>query len=248
MNDKELIEELREYATALRASVHVPHTGANLIERGADALAARLPTEDDEALSERIGIILADPYLRMTYLGNEKVGDLLEAVLNRLARAAVPDAATDGDYHEGLDEGIKIGSAERDAANEYAFFARQTLAEVEEERDAALAAIERIRQAVSGHPECDRYEEGDVISCGWKSAYASVLAALDGAPEPEWEFCFAEIHDDGEIYANGSDEGIPFATAEAARAARIEDSDVVMKRVKGVPAGPWLPVEGESKP
>ena len=53
------------------------------------------------------------------------------------------------------------------------------------ERDAALAAIERIRQAVSGHPECDRYEEGDVISCGWKSAYASVVAALDGAPEPE---------------------------------------------------------------
>ena len=53
------------------------------------------------------------------------------------------------------------------------------------ERDAALAALERIRRAVSGHPECDRYEEGDVISCGWKSAYASVVAALDGAPEPE---------------------------------------------------------------
>ena len=53
------------------------------------------------------------------------------------------------------------------------------------ERDAAVAAIERVRAAVSGHPECDRYEEGDVISCGWKSAYASVVAALDGAPEPE---------------------------------------------------------------
>ncbi len=51
--------------------------------------------------------------------------------------------------------------------------------------DAALAVLERIREAVSGHPECDRYEEGDVISCGWKSAYASVVAALDGAPEPE---------------------------------------------------------------
>lgn len=51
--------------------------------------------------------------------------------------------------------------------------------------DAALAVLERIRVAVSGHPECDRYEEGDVISCGWKSAYASVVAALDGAPEPE---------------------------------------------------------------
>lgn len=57
--------------------------------------------------------------------------------------------------------------------------------EVEAERDSAVAAIERIREVVSGHPECDRYEEGDVISCGWKSAYASVVAALDGAPEPE---------------------------------------------------------------
>lgn len=53
------------------------------------------------------------------------------------------------------------------------------------ERDAAVAAVERIREAVSGHPECDRYSEDDVISCGWKSAYASVVAALDGAPEPE---------------------------------------------------------------
>lgn len=56
--------------------------------------------------------------------------------------------------------------------------------DAEAERDAALAAIERIREAVSGHPECDRYSEDDVISCGWKSAYASVVAALDGAPEP----------------------------------------------------------------
>lgn len=57
------------------------------------------------------------------------------------------------------------------------------LESVRAERDAALSVLERIREVVSGHPECDRYEEGDVISCGWKSAYASVLAALDGAPE-----------------------------------------------------------------
>lgn len=52
---KELIEELRAYATALRASVHVPHTGADLIERGADALVARQPSEDDrEALANQL--------------------------------------------------------------------------------------------------------------------------------------------------------------------------------------------------
>lgn len=59
------------------------------------------------------------------------------------------------------------------------------LESVRAERDAALSVLERIREVVSGHPECDRYEEGDVISCGWKSAYASVVAALGGAPEPE---------------------------------------------------------------
>ncbi|UOQ60368.1 hypothetical protein MUN76_15265 [Leucobacter rhizosphaerae] len=35
---RELIEELRDYATALRASIHVHHRGADLIEKGADAL------------------------------------------------------------------------------------------------------------------------------------------------------------------------------------------------------------------
>ena len=59
------------------------------------------------------------------------------------------------------------------------------LRKAQAERDAAVAAIERVRVAVSGHPECDRYEERGVISCGWKSAYASVVAALDWAPEPE---------------------------------------------------------------
>ena len=96
--------------------------------------------------------------------GAFKATNASASLIARLADAL--EAATEGDYHEGLEEGIKIGRAERDAA---------------------LAAIERIREAVSGHPECDRYEEGDVISCGWKSAYASVVAALDGAPEPETE-------------------------------------------------------------
>ena len=87
----------------------------------------------------------------------EFTDDWLSDLVGRAADAL--EAATEGDYHEGLEEGIKIGWAERDAA---------------------LEAIERVRAAVSGHPECDRYEEGDVISCGWKSAYASVVAALGG--------------------------------------------------------------------
>ena len=53
------------------------------------------------------------------------------------------------------------------------------------ERDAALSTIAKVREAVSGHPECDRYEDGDTITCGWKNAYASVVWALEEAPEVE---------------------------------------------------------------
>lgn len=82
--------------------------------------------------------------------------------------------------------------AERDAATEEAFKKagafdkavalserRQTLLEeTEAERDDALAAIERVRAAVEKHRH---WNEG----CGWDVPTIEVLAALDGAPEPE---------------------------------------------------------------
>lgn len=110
------------------------------------------------------------------------------------------------------------------------------------ERDAALAAIGRVREAVSGHPECDRYEEGDVISCGWKSAYASVVAALDGAPEPEWEWGYR-----GEkliyVHARKSRESAEGAVKDLTEYLALHGKkfEVVRRR----PAGPWEPVEGE---
>lgn len=57
--------------------------------------------------------------------------------------------------------------------------AKQELIDEQRTRAAAAEAkIARIKEAVSGHPECDRYDEDDVISCGWKNAYASVVRAL----------------------------------------------------------------------
>lgn len=50
------------------------------------------------------------------------------------------------------------------------------------ERDAALSAIAKVQEAVSGHPECDRYDDDDAITCGWKNAYASVVRALGSVP------------------------------------------------------------------
>lgn len=118
------------------------------------------------------------------------------------------------------------------------------------ERDAALAALERIREAVSGHPECDRYEEGDVISCGWKSAYASVVAALDGAPEPEWCYTVGGIGEDGNVWADdpeywgeSGDPGIAESWVKEALESGSFANAIVVKRRK---TGPWLPVEGET--
>lgn len=40
------------------------------------------------------------------------------------------------------------------------------------------ATVEKVREAVSGHPKCDIYDDDDPITCGWKSAYRSVVKAL----------------------------------------------------------------------
>ena len=48
------------------------------------------------------------------------------------------------------------------------------------ERDEALAAIERVRVALSNHPRCDRHPDGGPVTCGWKRAVIDVQHALDG--------------------------------------------------------------------
>ena len=53
----------------------------------------------------------------------------------------------------------------------------------EAERDAALAAIERVRETLMLHNPNGRLVK-------------EVLAALDGAPEPEWEYRAKVVHPD----------------------------------------------------
>ena len=85
------------------------------------------------------------------------------------------------------------------------------------ETDAALAAIERVKETLSLHNPNGRLVK-------------EVLAALDGAPEPEWEYAHRE---GGRVYDEPS---TPLA------AAKILNSQPVRRRK----AGPWPPVEGES--
>lgn len=39
--------------------------------------------------------------------------------------------------------------------------------------------IAAVKEALSGHPKCDRYEESEGISCGWKSAVHTITYALE---------------------------------------------------------------------
>lgn len=43
--------------------------------------------------------------------------------------------------------------------------------------------IDRIREAMSNHPDptCFKHDEGDAVSCGWKSAYTSMVWAVKDA-------------------------------------------------------------------
>lgn len=40
--------------------------------------------------------------------------------------------------------------------------------------------VAAVREALSGHPKCDRYEDSSGISCGWKSAVHTITYALEG--------------------------------------------------------------------
>ena len=90
---------------------------------------------------------------------------------------------------------------------------------------AALAAVERVRARL-----------GDILP-DWSDsgviAVADILAALDGAPEPEWEWGVCRT-------ATGN--CWPVEDIHEAREAAVDGYHIVHRR----PFTPWLPVEGES--
>ena len=96
---------------------------------------------------------------------------------------------------------------------------------IEAERDAAVAAIKRAQETLSLHNPNGRLVK-------------EVLAALDGAPEPEWE------------YGMQDDYGLSFVgnIAEAYDHANRQDPELNPRPVRRRKAGPWEPVWGESKP
>lgn len=50
---------------------------------------------------------------------------------------------------------------------------------VEAVSDGRATRLTAVEAALSNHPDvCDRYTEGDIVGCGWKSAVIDVRAAL----------------------------------------------------------------------
>lgn len=139
--------------------------------------------------------------------------------------------------------------AERDAARkiieshtcgENVELAYRRAIEAQRERDAALAAVERVAKI---HGPSDEFPAG----CDYceRLTPCSTRVALDGAPEPEWEYSVGFndpecgwINDHADIHDNYED-----ARSDYSEPHWLVEDRVVRRR----PAGPWEPVEGESK-
>lgn len=118
------------------------------------------------------------------------------------------------------------------------------------ERDAALAAVERVRVAKHEVDSVHQIHGADCL-CGYSSARSrsrtehiteAMLAALDGAPEPEWEWGYrGETLID--VHPRKSRESAEGAVKDLTEywALHGKKFEVVRRRK----AGPWEPVEGE---
>ena len=154
-------------------------------------------------------------------------------------------ALSDGEFDQAQDL-IRGWDARRGGPHE-----RNLFVELKAERDAALAAVERVRaihepfEAGGGRQYCGECSgaAGSGSLLPWP---CSTIAALDGAPEPEWEYGLS---------TDGLDEKPePFPTREAAQHV-IDNPDIYRKWTHGNsmtlyyrrPTSAWLPVEGESR-
>lgn len=109
--------------------------------------------------------------------------------------------------------------------------------------DAAVAAIERVRAINTGN---NRALYGNDFEAGMAKALWLVKTALDGAfpeTEPEQEYRVEYQVPGGATHVTET-----VATFEEAYGSMLENiyGGTVMSRTKAIPAGSWLPVEGES--
>lgn len=110
---------------------------------------------------------------------------------------------------------------------------------IEAERDAALAALERVR-ALETFSITDSYPAWTAVD------HDDLLAALDGAPELEWEYGYRGRY----AVMHPTKAGQRIETPEITQRTPdnwLPEMGEIYRRRPSTPAGPWLPVEGESK-
>lgn len=224
---KELIAELREYTVALRASVHVHHTGADLIDQAADALDARQPTEGDDALV----IAALNAYEPNAATPNiedwgEKYAARMRRVIEVVSRAAVPDAATELE-RDGLSRALNAAIASRD---DWASRVGE-LAQITQQRDAALTAVERVRTEATAMLWASKERSAPAFEAFADAMGKRILAALDGALESEWEREYRRVKLDGTPVFNAVFESVPL----------LDDLYTAEYRT----VSPWLPIKKE---
>ena len=184
-------DQAREHESATAVSFHHRHETYE-VEHVLRLIAPPAPQDGDARIEMSMSSVVAYHEWRKA-LGSERLSDdegtaariaFYAGWDHALARATVPDAAQTLCVE--CNEVEVLGKPEHrvlcmDCAYETGRAAVPDAA-TETERDAALAAIERVRA------EADAYaEQPDVMElCG---AVAQALrTALDGAPEPEWEY------------------------------------------------------------
>lgn len=209
---------------------------------------ARQPSEDDR-------LRVAEIRHRRAYsvygegTAYQDIGWLLDA----LSRAAVPDAATEREiatieeHREKWMARAFRAEAERDAATEelenFKSLVRlrefeidnldELITELKAERDTALAAIARVRAINTGN---NRALYGNDFEAGMAKALWLVKTALDGAPEPEWEYAVALAHD---CIAEPR-----YPSAEAATSA-ARQWPMTARPARRRKAGPWEPLPAQ---
>ena len=155
----------------------------------------------------------------------------------------IAEARHEESIQDKLGDGFSEGSEDRAFYYEHRDRYRRlanALEAVTRERDAAVAAIERARAI--HRPTMPGYGPKDCVHDG-RAWPCPTVAALDGAPEPEWEYGLGNRK-------SPLDAGIPYPDEAHVRwlASALEETPTfgpqLMRRRK---AGPWLPVEGESK-
>lgn len=80
-----------------------------------------------------------------------------------------------------------------------------------------------------------------------KALHQSLIAYLDGAPEPEWEYGYRGRY----AVMHPTKAGQRIETPEITQRTPdnwLPEMGEIYRRRPSLPAGPWLPVEGESKP